>query len=40
MLKSELFELCSRFATNPEFLIDNIARKHGHSILRTPPLSP
>lgn len=40
MLKSELFELCSRFATKPEFLIDNIARKHGHSILRTPPYHP
>lgn len=40
MLKSELFVLCSRFATKPEFLIDNIARKHGHSILRTPPYHP
>lgn len=40
MLKSELFELCSRFATKPEFLIDTIARKHGHSILRTPPYHP
>ncbi len=29
MLKSE-----------PEFLIDNIACKHGHSILRTPPYHP
>lgn len=40
MLKSELFQLCSRLATKPEFLIDNIARKHGHSILRTPPYHP
>ena len=40
MLKSELYELCSRLATKPEFLIDNIARKHGHSILRTPPYHP
>lgn len=40
MLKSELFELCSRLAAKPEFLIDNIARKHGHSILRTPPYHP
>jgi transposase len=40
MLKSELFELCSRLATKPEFLIDNIIRKHGHSILRTPPYHP
>lgn len=40
MLKSELFELCSRFAAKPEFLIDNITRKYGHSILRTPPYHP
>ncbi len=40
MLKSELFELCSRLATKPEFLIDKIAHKHGHTILRTPPYHP
>ena len=40
MLKSELFELCSRLATKPDFLIDNIARKNGHTILRTPPYHP
>lgn len=40
MLKTELFDLCSRFAPKPEFLIDKIARKHGHSILRTPPYHP
>jgi len=40
MLKEELYELCSRFAPKPEFLIDNIACKHGHSILRTPPYHP
>lgn len=40
MLKSELFELCSHLAPKPEFLLDNIARKHGHSILRTPPYHP
>ncbi len=40
MLKTELFELCSRLSTKPEFLIDTIARKHGHSILRTPPYHP
>ena len=40
MLKSELFELCSRLAPKPEFLIDNIARKHGHTVLRTPPYHP
>lgn len=40
MLKAELFDLCSRLATKPEFLIDTIARKYGHSILRTPPYHP
>jgi len=40
MLKAELFELCSRLATKPEFLIDNIANKYGHSVLRTPPYHP
>ena len=40
MLKLELFDLCSRFAQKPEFLIDSIARKEGHSILRTPPYHP
>jgi len=40
MLKSELFELCSRLAAKPEFLIDKIANKEGHSILRTPPYHP
>lgn len=40
MLKSELFDLCSRFAVKSEFLIDRIARKEGHSILRTPPYHP
>ncbi len=40
MLKSELFDLCSRFSVKPEFLIDRIARKEGHSILRTPPYHP
>ena len=40
MLKAELYELCSRFAPKPDFLIDNIANDHGHSILRTPPYHP
>jgi len=40
MLKSELFDLGSRFAAKPEFLIDQIAGKEGHSILRTPPYHP
>jgi transposase len=40
MLKVELFELCSRFAPQPELLIDTIAHEAGHSILRTPPYHP
>lgn len=40
MLKSELFDLCSRFSAKPEFFIDRIASKEGHSILRTPPYHP
>ncbi len=40
MLKSELFDVCSRLATKPEFLIDRIAQQEGHSILRTPPYHP
>jgi len=40
MMKAELFDLCSRFAAKPEFLIDRIANKEGHSILRTPPYHP
>ena len=40
MLKSELFELCSRLASKPEFMIDKIAHENGHTILRTPPYHP
>lgn len=40
MLKSELLELCVRFAPEPEFKLDRIAAKKGVSILRTPPYHP
>jgi hypothetical protein len=40
MLKEELYELCARFAPKPEYLIDKVANKYGHSILRTPPYHP
>lgn len=40
MLKSELYELCTRFAPKPEFLLDRMALEKGHSILRTPPYHP
>lgn len=40
MLKAELFDLCSRFAPKPEYLLDRMASDRGHSILRTPPYHP
>ena len=40
MLKAELFELCDRLAPTPEYKLDQIAAKHGVSILRTPPYHP
>ena len=40
MVKAELYELCKRFAPKPEFALDHIASKYGHSILRTPPYHP
>lgn len=40
MLKSELLELCTRLAPAPEFKLDQIAERHGVSILRTPPYHP
>lgn len=40
MLKAELYELCSRLAPRPEFLLDRMALEKGHSILRTPPYHP
>jgi transposase len=40
MLKEELYELCSRFSPKPEFALDKIASKKGHTILRTPPYHP
>lgn len=40
MLKEELYELCCKFSPKPEFLLDRIASKKGHSILRTPPYHP
>lgn len=40
MLKTELFELCHRFAPVPEYRLDEIVAKHGHTVLRTPPYHP
>ncbi len=40
MLKSELTELCRRFANAPEFKLDKLAEEYGHTVLRTPPYHP
>jgi len=40
LLKSELVELCSKYAPVPEFRIDRLAFEAGHTILRTPPYHP
>ena len=40
MLKSELMELCTRFAPVPEYQLDILAAEYKVSILRTPPYHP
>jgi transposase len=40
MLKSELLGICAKFAPNPEYRLDMLAREQGHEILRTPPYHP
>jgi hypothetical protein len=40
MLKAELYDLCRKLAPEPEFAIDRVASKKGHTILRTPPYHP
>lgn len=40
MLKEELYQLCRKLAPKPEFALDKIAAKMGHTILRTPPYHP
>lgn len=40
MLKSELLELCTREAPVSEYRLDQIAVRHGMTILRTPPYHP
>jgi hypothetical protein len=37
MLKAELGAKCQEFAPIPQFKLDQIAKAHGHTILRTPP---
>jgi transposase len=40
MLKSELLDMCLRWAPVPEFRLDRLAATKGISILRTPPYHP
>jgi len=39
-LKSELIEVLNKVAPAPTYVIDEIARQHGHEIIRTPPYHP
>ena len=39
-LKPELVELLNKFAPEPTYEIDEIARKQGHQVIRTPPYHP
>lgn len=39
-LKVELVKILERIAPKPTYVLDEIARKHGHEVLRTPPYHP
>jgi transposase len=39
-LKPELVEILKKLATEPLYAIDEIARSHGHEVIRTPPYHP
>ena len=39
-LKPELVEILKKMATEPLYAIDEIARSHGHEVIRTPPYHP
>jgi len=39
-LKPELVEILKKIATEPLYAIDEIARSHGHEVIRTPPYHP
>jgi transposase len=39
-LKVELVEILKKIAPEPTYAIDEIARKHGHEVVRTPPYHP
>jgi len=39
-LKVELVKMLEKFAPTPTYVVDEIARKNGHEVLRTPPYHP
>ena len=39
-VKAELIEILSKFAPEPTYLVDEMARKLGHEVIRTPPYHP
>ena len=39
-LKSELVEILIKMTPEPLYVIDEIARSHGHEVIRTPPSQP
>lgn len=39
-LKPELVEIIKKLAPEPSYVIDEIASKHGHEVIRTPPYHP
>ena len=39
-LKAELVEILNKIAPEPTYVIDEIAREHGHEVIRTPPYHP
>lgn len=39
-LRAELVEVLKKFAPEPTYAIDEIAKQHGHEVVRTPPYHP
>jgi len=39
-IKEELVEILSKYAPEPTYLIDEVAKKQGHEVVRTPPYHP
>jgi len=39
MIKSELLCLVKRYRNEPEYVVDNILKEHGHEVLRIPRIN-